>query len=117
MLDTNELEGIFGDFIKRLAERILPREGEHSDVHENPDWQDDWLARLLGVGDGAVEWTRCLEGKFIQIAGDCRSYEILRVLPPVSGISPPLARLKLVDVYEGTTEIQHLVIARELLRR
>lgn len=56
------------------------------------------------LGDGAVEWTRCLEGKFIQIAGDCRSYEILKVLPPVSGISPPIARLKLVDAYEGSTD-------------
>jgi ubiquinone/menaquinone biosynthesis C-methylase UbiE len=41
--------------VKRLAERILPREGEHSDVHENPDWQDDWLARLLGAEAG---WLR-----------------------------------------------------------
>lgn len=56
------------------------------------------------VGGGDVEWTRCLEGKFIQIAGDCRSYEILRVLPPVSGVSPPIARLRLVDVYEGVTD-------------
>lgn len=54
-------------------------------------------------GDFAVEWTRCLEGKFIQIEGDCRSYEILRVLPPEDGTSPALQRLKLVDVYEGVT--------------
>jgi hypothetical protein len=55
------------------------------------------------VGNEEVEWTRCLEGKYIQIAGDCRKYEILYVLPPESGISPPLGRLKLVDPYEGET--------------
>lgn len=56
------------------------------------------------LGDGSVDWTRCLVGKFIKIAGDCRSYEILRVLPPEAGLSPPIARLKLVDAYEGTTD-------------
>ncbi len=53
------------------------------------------------VGDGEVEWNRCLEGKYIQIEGDCRKYEILRVLPPEAGVSPPIGRLKLVDQYEG----------------
>lgn len=54
-------------------------------------------------GDGDVEWDRCLEGKFIQVGTDCRSYEILRVLPPEEGTSPPIARLKLVEEYGGTT--------------
>jgi hypothetical protein len=56
------------------------------------------------VGDGEVDWNRCLEGKFIRIGSDCRSYEILRVMPPEEGQSPPIGRLKLVDVYEGSTD-------------
>jgi hypothetical protein len=56
------------------------------------------------LGDGSVEWDRCLKAKFIQIGADCRSYEILEVLPPEAGLSPPIARLKLVDAYEGTTD-------------
>lgn len=55
------------------------------------------------VGDGDVEWTRCLEGKLLQVEGDCRKYEIARVLPPVAGESPPLGRLRLTEEYEGTT--------------
>jgi hypothetical protein len=58
----------------------------------------------LVVGDSEVEWTRCLEGKFIKVGSDCRSYEILRVLPPEVGESPPIARLRLVDPYEGATD-------------
>lgn len=54
-------------------------------------------------GSFDVEWDRCLEGKFIQVGADCRNYEILRVLPPEVGISPPIARLKLTEDYEGTT--------------
>lgn len=54
------------------------------------------------IGDDSVDWDRCLEGKKIKIEGDCRAYEILRVLPPEVGTSPPIARLRLVDVYEGT---------------
>ncbi len=53
------------------------------------------------TGDGNVEWDRCLEGKFIQVGSDCRNYEIFRVLPPETGTSPPIARLKLVEPYEG----------------
>lgn len=56
------------------------------------------------TGDGNVLWDRCLEGKFIQAQGDCRAYEIERVLPPVAGTSPAIARLKLVEEYEGTTD-------------
>ena len=56
------------------------------------------------TGGSDVEWDRCLKAKFIQIAGDCRAYEILEVLPPEAGLSPPIARLKLVDPYEGTTD-------------
>ena len=56
------------------------------------------------IGDGEVEWDRCLEGKFIKVGADCRSYEILRVLPPEAGQSPPIGRLKLVDEYEGVTD-------------
>ncbi|MCP4899945.1 MAG: hypothetical protein GY906_23500 [bacterium] len=58
----------------------------------------------LITGDGDVIWDRCLEGKFIQVAGDCRSYEILRILPPVVGTSPAISRLRLVDEYEGSTD-------------
>lgn len=50
-----------------------------------------------------VEWTRCLEGKYIQVEGDCRKYEILKVLPPEAGTSPGLGRLKLVEEYEGSS--------------
>ena len=35
--------------VKRLAERILPLEDTHSDGRDNPEWQDDLLARLLGA--------------------------------------------------------------------
>lgn len=62
------------------------------------------LGSDIVTGDNDVEWDRCLEGKFIQVAGDCRSYEIEKVLPPESGLSPPIGRLKLVDEYEGTTD-------------
>jgi len=55
-------------------------------------------------GNGDVNWDRCLEGKFIQIGEDCRSYEILRIMPPDIGVSPPIARLKLTDPYEGSTD-------------
>ena len=53
------------------------------------------------TGDGDVVWTRCLEGKYIQLEGDCRFYEIDKVLPPVAGTSPAIGRLKLVEEYEG----------------
>lgn len=55
-------------------------------------------------GDADVEWTRCLEGRYIKIGSDCRLYEILRVLPPDEGTSPAIARLKLTEEYEGTTD-------------
>jgi hypothetical protein len=55
-------------------------------------------------GDAEVLWDRCLEGRFIKISGDCRSYEILRVLPPETGTSPAIQRLKLVEAYEGETD-------------
>jgi hypothetical protein len=66
------------------------------------------------TGSDDVEWTRCFEGKFIQIQGDCRSYEIARVLPPVAGLSPPIQRLKLVDPYEGEddTDVSYTVCGR-----
>lgn len=57
----------------------------------------------LIMGDGAVQFDRCVEGKYIQVEGDCRDYEILRVLPPPEGTSPELSQLRLVDVYEGDT--------------
>lgn len=56
------------------------------------------------LGSDDVEWDRCLEGKFIKVAGDCRSYEILRVLPPEAGTLPAIQRLKLVENYEGSTD-------------
>jgi hypothetical protein len=57
------------------------------------------------TGDAEVEWDRCLEGKFIKVGSDCRSYEILRVLPPEEGQSPAIGRLRLVDPYEGATDV------------
>jgi len=56
------------------------------------------------TGDGDVEWDRCLEGKYIKVGSDCRKYEILCVLPPDEGLSPPIARLKLTEEYEGSTD-------------
>jgi hypothetical protein len=53
------------------------------------------------TGSNDVEWNRCMEGKYIQLEGDCRSYEILCVMPPEAGVSPPISRLQLVDEYEG----------------
>lgn len=55
-------------------------------------------------GSEDVLWDRCLEGKFIKVGADCKSYEILRVLPPEEGTSPAIQRLRLVDVYEGETD-------------
>ena len=55
-------------------------------------------------GSDDVTWDRCLEGKFIKVGEDCRSYEILQVLPPEEGNSPAIQRLKLVDPYEGETD-------------
>jgi len=55
------------------------------------------------IGSFDVEWDRCLEGKFLQLSGDCRVYEIERVLPPVEGTSPPIQRIKLVEEYAGVT--------------
>jgi len=54
------------------------------------------------TGDFDVEWTRCLEGKYIQLEGDCRSYEIACVMPPAVGTSPAFGQLKLTENYEGT---------------
>lgn len=53
------------------------------------------------TGSDDVEWDRCLEGKYIQLEGDCRPYEILCVMPPELGTSPPIRRLQLVEPYEG----------------
>lgn len=66
------------------------------------------------VGDDSVAWDRCLEGKYIQIAGDCRVYEIERVLPPLVGTSPAIARLCLTEDYEGSSGIglQYIICGR-----
>lgn len=66
------------------------------------------------VGDDDVEWDRCLEGKFLQVEGDCRFYEIETVLPPASGLSPPIGQLKLVDEYEGSddTALNYIICGR-----
>lgn len=53
------------------------------------------------TGSDDVEWDRCLEGKYIQLEGDCRPYEILCIMPPELGTSPPIRRLQLVEPYEG----------------
>lgn len=55
------------------------------------------------IGDADVVWDRCLEGKFIDIEGDCRLREINRVLPPEVGTSPAVGRLELTEEYDGTT--------------
>lgn len=54
---------------------------------------------ILGSDD--VQWDRCMEGKFIYVGADCRSYEILRILPPEVGTSPAISRLKLTEDYKG----------------
>jgi hypothetical protein len=66
------------------------------------------------TGDNLVEWDRCLEGKYIQVEGDCRPYEIDKVLPPVAGVSPPIGRLKLVEDYEGVngTNLSYTICGR-----
>jgi hypothetical protein len=53
------------------------------------------------TGSADVEWDRCLVGKFIQLQGDCRSYEITEVLPPETGSSPAIQRLRILEPYEG----------------
>lgn len=60
------------------------------------------------LGDDLVEWDRCLVGKYIQVEGDCRAYEIAAVLPPPAGTSPPINRLQLVEEYEGATRTGQL---------
>ncbi|GAG41833.1 unnamed protein product, partial [marine sediment metagenome] len=66
------------------------------------------------VGDFDVEWDRCLEGKFIQVEGDCRTYEIDKVLPPDVGLSPSIGRLKLTDLYENPsdTDLNYIICGR-----
>lgn len=56
------------------------------------------------TGNEDVEWSRCLVGKFIQLEGDCMAYEIACVMPPAAGLTPPLARLKLVKPYETASK-------------
>lgn len=56
------------------------------------------------TGSDLVEWDRCLEGKYIQLEGDCRPYEILCVMPPEAGTSPAIQRLQLVEPYEGENQ-------------
>lgn len=56
------------------------------------------------TGSLEVEWDRCLEGKYIQLEGDCRPYEILCVMPPEAGTSPAIQRLQLVEPYEGDNQ-------------
>jgi len=66
------------------------------------------------TGDEDVVWSRCMEGKYIQIAGCCRPFEIQCVMPPEEGLSPPLARLKLVEPYdcEDTTAAAYTICGR-----
>lgn len=56
------------------------------------------------LGSADVEWDRCLEGKYIQLEGDCMPYEIDCVMPPAMGTSPPIQRLKLLMPYEGANQ-------------
>lgn len=60
------------------------------------------------TGSYDVEWDRCLEGKYIQLEGDCRPYEILCVMPPEEGMSPAIQRLKLIEPYEGASQLDAL---------
>ena len=62
------------------------------------------------TGSDDVEWDRCLEGKTIQLAGDCRGYEILRVLPPPAGTSPAINRLQLTESYEQASTTGSLYV-------
>jgi hypothetical protein len=57
------------------------------------------------TGSDDVEWDRCLESKYIQLEGNCRPYEILCVMPPEVGVSPPIQRLQLVEPYQEDSEI------------
>lgn len=56
------------------------------------------------LGSADVEWDRCMEGKYIQLEGDCRPYEILCIMPPEDGTSPAIQRLQLVEPYEGSDQ-------------
>lgn len=62
------------------------------------------------TGSDNVEWDRCLEGKTIQLAGDCRGYEILRILPPPAGTSPAINRLQLTEAYEQASTTGSLYV-------
>lgn len=60
------------------------------------------------TGSLDVEWDRCMEGKYIQLEGDCRPYEILCIMPPEAGTSPAIQRLQLVEAYEGSSQTEAL---------
>jgi len=53
------------------------------------------------IGDFDVQWDRCLEGRYIQVQGDCRKYQIQFILPPSVGTSPAINGLRLYEEYEG----------------
>lgn len=45
---------------------------------------------------------RCMVGRFIQLEGDCKAYEIDKILPSLSA-SPSNMRVKLTEPYEGAS--------------
>lgn len=47
---------------------------------------------------------RCMVGRFIQIDGDCKKYEIQEILPSLT-LSPQQLRVKLTQDYEGTSTV------------
>lgn len=49
-----------------------------------------------------AEVDRCMVGRFIQLEGDCKAYEIEKVLPSVAN-SPANMRVKLTEEYEGSS--------------
>jgi hypothetical protein len=54
-------------------------------------------------GDFDVQWDRCLENRYIQVDGDCTKYQIERVMPPASGTSPAIQRLRPYEDYNGSS--------------
>ncbi len=54
-------------------------------------------------GDFDVEWDTCMEERYIQIEGDCAKYQIERVMPPTSGTSPAIQRLRLYEEFQGAS--------------
>jgi hypothetical protein len=66
------------------------------------------------IGNDEVEWDNCLLGRFIQIEGDPRKYEIEEILPPEAGLSPPIQRIRVTEEYLGETDnnLKYIICGR-----